>query len=243
MASPALVLIHGGSHAGDCWEPTVEALDARAPQTPVLAVDLPGRRQEPGDLASLTMEQCVASVVAQIDAAGLDEVVLVGHSMAGITMPGVATVLGADRCREMVFLSCCIPPEGDTVLATLGPIIRFIASHSPSRAGVAKPMAKPVARWMFCNGMTPEQRRFALSHLHPDAAGITSQRVTRAGLDRAIRRTWIELLRDRSLKPSMQQAFIDNLGGVDKVITLDTCHNAMISEPDALAAILLDRIG
>jgi len=39
----------------------------------------------------------------------------------------------------------------------------------------------------------------------------------------------------------VQREFIGNLGGVDEVIELDTCHNAMISEPVKLAEILLSR--
>ena len=49
-------------------------------------------------------------------------------------------------------------------------------------------------------------------------------------------------LRDKSLPPRQQRRFIENLGGVDEVIELDTCHNAMISMPDELAAILVGRL-
>ncbi len=44
MADVGIVLVHGGQHAGDCWEPTVTEIGLQAPGTPVLAVDLPGRR-------------------------------------------------------------------------------------------------------------------------------------------------------------------------------------------------------
>jgi hypothetical protein len=48
--------------------------------------------------------------------------------------------------------------------------------------------------------------------------------------------------RDHSLPPRKQRGFIGNLGGVEEVIELDTCHNAMISMPEELAAILLARL-
>ena len=50
MALPALVLVHGGRHAGDCWDLTVDEIHRLAPELTVLAVDLPGRRDKPGDL-------------------------------------------------------------------------------------------------------------------------------------------------------------------------------------------------
>lgn len=97
MALPALVLVHGGAHAGDCWDLTVDEIHRIAPEMTVLAVDLPGRRGKPGDLRTLTIADSVNSVVADIEELGLGEVVVVGHSMAGLTVPGVVTKLGAAR--------------------------------------------------------------------------------------------------------------------------------------------------
>ena len=243
MTTKGLVLVHGGSHAGDCWDPTVSALAEYAPDLPVLAVDLPGRRGQPGDLATLTIDQCVTGIIEQIDHAGFDEVVLVGHSMAGITMPGVAAALGPSRVKHLVFLSCCIPPEGGTVIDTLNGPLRALVGRAARAGGVSDPMPRAAARYFFCNAMTKDQREFALSHLHQDSASIGTQPVTRKDLSRGIPRTWILLLKDHSLRPKKQRWFIENLGGVDDVIELDTCHNAMISEPEALASILLATAG
>ena len=46
MALPALVLVHGGGFAADCWEPTVELIRSVEPELKVLTVDLPGRRNK-----------------------------------------------------------------------------------------------------------------------------------------------------------------------------------------------------
>jgi hypothetical protein len=50
MTLPGLVLVHGGQHAGDCWEPTVDEIHRQAPDLEVISLDLPGRRDKPGDL-------------------------------------------------------------------------------------------------------------------------------------------------------------------------------------------------
>jgi len=63
MPLPGLVLVHGGAHAADCWDLTVEELRRQAPDLPVLAVDLPGRAGKPADLASVSIGDCVESVV------------------------------------------------------------------------------------------------------------------------------------------------------------------------------------
>ena len=87
MTLPALVLVHGGAHAADCWDLTVDEIHRQAPELSVLAVDLPGRAGKPGELAALSIGDCVESVVADIEDAGLRDVVICGHSMAGVIRP------------------------------------------------------------------------------------------------------------------------------------------------------------
>jgi pimeloyl-ACP methyl ester carboxylesterase len=120
MALPALVLVHGGAHAADCWDLTVDELHRQAPELSVLAVDLPGRAGKPGELAALSIGDCVESVVADIGDAGLRDVVICGHSMAGVIVPSVVTKLGSPRAREMILAGAFVPPQGTSVLDTLG---------------------------------------------------------------------------------------------------------------------------
>jgi pimeloyl-ACP methyl ester carboxylesterase len=241
MASPALVLVHGGQHTGRCWQPTIDALARLAPATKVLAVDLPGRGSSPGDLATLTISQCVDSVVAQVERAGLDEVVLVGHSMAGLTVPGVAAELGPERVRRLVMVACCVPEQGRTIVDTLAGPFRVMAARAARSGKPAKPMPRALANVMFCNGMTREQKAFVHSQLCGEASSITAEAVDRRGLSAQIPRSWVIPLRDRSLRPVMQRRFIDNLGGVDDVVEIDACHDVMVSHPDELAAVLAAR--
>ena len=127
MALPALVLVHGGGHAADCWDPAIDEIHRCEPGLEVLAVDLPGRRSRPGDLRTLTIADWVQSVVRDIESAGLDEIVIAGHSLAGITIPGVAARLGPSRVRELVFAAAFVPPEGRTVTDTVGGLAGMIA--------------------------------------------------------------------------------------------------------------------
>ncbi|MDO8389856.1 MAG: alpha/beta hydrolase [Actinomycetota bacterium] len=239
---PTIVFVHGGQHTGVGWQATVDAIARQHPQVPTLAVDLPGRRDEPGDLATLTIDQCVQSVVRQIDAAGAERVVLVGHSMAGITLPGVATALGAERVAHMVYLACCVPPQGASVMSTLKPPMSWIAGLMSRFVKVSKPLPAAFARRMFANGMTAEQQRRVVRELVAESAVVTREPVDRSAMP-DLPTTWIVTLRDKALKPSLQREFIANLGNVREVLEIDTCHNAMLSEPEVLAAMVLARLG
>lgn len=241
MPQLTLVLVHGGQHTRACWDPTVAALLAMAPDVKVLPVNLPGHGDEPGDLATLTIAQCVDSVVAQTLAAKPERVILVGHSMAGITLPGVALKLGPALVRRLIFVACCVPPNGKTVLDTLQQPMAYLGKRAARRAPISSPLPPLIARWAFANGMTRSQQQHLLRSMCPESATITTEPVDRSGLP-PIPRDWILTLRDRAVRPGLQRRFIENLGGVENVVEIDACHDVMISHPEALARTLLTMV-
>jgi pimeloyl-ACP methyl ester carboxylesterase len=240
MALPDLVLVHGGEHAGDCWDLTVAAIRRAAPELRILAPSLPGHGRKPGSLATATIGEWVDSVVADIEDAGLGDVVIVGHSMAGVTVPGVVAKLGTPRVREMILATAFVPPQGGAIVDTLGGPLAWFARRA---ARIGKPMKVPelAARYAFCNGMTREQRRFTLSRLQPESARVPAEPVDRSGLPDEVPRTWILTTRDRALSVSSQRRSIEALGGVQTLIPVDACHEVMISHPEVLAHILIQR--
>ena len=240
MALPALVLVHGGQHAGDCWDPTIDEIHRQAPELTVLAVDLPGRRGKPGDLRAATIADWVDSVVSDIESAGIAEMVIVGHSMAGITVPGVVTKLGSSRVREMVLAAAFVPPDGSAVVDTLPGVLGRYARRYINKGGVAT-LPNTLALFAFCNGMTREQRRFNLERFYAEGPAVVVEKVDRDGMPEAVPRTWILTLRDRALPLSSQRRSIAALGGVQTVLPIDTCHNLMVSEPELLAEVLIER--
>jgi pimeloyl-ACP methyl ester carboxylesterase len=240
MTMPALVLVHGGAHAGDCWDLTVDELRKLAPELRVLAVDLPGRRGNPGDLWTLTIADWVNSVVADIEDAGLDDVVIVGHSMAGLTVPGIVTELGSSRVREMILAAACVPAEGAAMVDALsGPLA--LGARRSAKKGAPYEWPPLVPSFLFLNGVPRARRQFMAGRLCPDSSRITVEKVSRRGMPHEVPRTWILTLRDRTHSAKVQQASIEALGGVQTIIEMDTCHGLMVSEPEHLAEILVER--
>lgn len=239
MDLPDLVLVHGGAHAADCWDLTVAELACQEPKLRVIAVDLPGRGRNPADLSRVTVADWVDSVVTEVEDGLLGDVVVVGHSLGGLTVPGVVAKLGT-RVREMILATAFIPPQGSSVVDTLGGPLAPLARVG-ARISLFAAMPSAAARFAFWNGMSREQRRFALSRLYPESARVITECVDRSDLPAEVPRTWIMTLRDRALSPRQQRRCIDSLGGVDTLVCIDTCHDLMYSEPRQLAAILLER--
>jgi pimeloyl-ACP methyl ester carboxylesterase len=240
MIKPLIVFVHGGQHTKQCWQPTIDVINAKEPALQTLAVNLPGHGDEPGDLASLNIAQCVDAVVAKIQQQGAEQVMLVGHSMAGITIPGVAAKLGGARVHRMVYLACCIPPQGQRVIDTLHMPMNLVAGFAAKFTKVSKPLPNWFASWVFANGATQAQKQFTHSCLCNESPKVTVEPVDRGDYP-DLPATWILPLRDRAVNPALQRKFIQNIGGVDEVLEIDTCHNAMVSEPETVADIIMAR--
>lgn len=239
---PGLVLIHGGYHTARCWAPTVDELERQAPDVAVLAVDLPGRGSSPADLGSVTLASCVERVVELIEAAGLDVVVVVGHSLGGLTATAVAARLGANRVAGLVSIATIVPPEGaSTVQAIPWAPARWFISRLNRSGRARRPPSRALARLAFCNGMSQEQRELVYGQLCPEATNLFNEPAVRTGLPASVPHTWILTLRDRACPARYQRTYIRRLSRIDDVIEVDTCHDVMISRPATLAELLAER--
>ncbi|OBK75022.1 alpha/beta fold hydrolase [Mycobacterium sp. 1274761.0] len=247
MTLPSLVLVHGGGFAADCWEPTVDAIQRREPKLKVLAVDLPGRRNKAGDLITACIDEWVDSVVSDIENAALDDLVIVGHSLAGLTVPAVVTKLGSAQVREMILATAQVPANGSAIVDTFPGAQSWYARRAAKRKVQKGRSVRPgglptaLARFVFCNGMTPAQRRFTLARSCQESPSIMIETVDRSGMPDDVPRMWILTRRDRAVSMKIQHQCIAALGGVQKIIEIDTCHMVMVSEPERLAQILVDR--
>ena len=246
MAMPALVLVHGGGFAADCWEPTVDAIRRADPELKVLTVDLPGRRGKPGDLVTACIDEWVDSVVADIKSAEFDDnLVIVGHSLAGLTVPAIVAKLGSSRVREMILATAQVPANGSALVDTFPGALSWFARRTAKRnvqKGRSVGLPTALARFVLCNGMTPAQRRFTLARSCQESPSVMIEKVDRSGMPDDVPRTWILTQRDRSaVSMKIQHECIAALGGVQTLIEVDTCHMLMVSEPERLANILVER--
>lgn len=212
-----VVLVHGGSFAGSCWDLLLPHLDG-----PVLAVDLPGRGAHPADLDTVTLADASASVASDVDDAGFEEIVLVGHSLAGSTMPGVIGLLG-DRVRHAVFVACTVPEDGTSSFDTLDPDVQAGAIDF---------------RHAFGNDLDEAQWTWCQSRMVPEALKLVTDPVDLAPLRAwSGARTWVRPLQDAIVDPVRQLRFAGNVGDCP-IVDLDAGHMCMISAPAGLGEIV-----
>jgi len=90
-----------------------------------------------------------------------------------------AAKLGSTRVREFDLRGRVRAAAGQAIVDTLGGPLAWFARRG-ARSG--KPTAVPqfAARYAFCNGMTPQQRRLTLSRLYPESHGFPPSPSTEA---------------------------------------------------------------
>ena len=207
------VLVHGGGSTGRFWDRLVPLLDAAA-----LAVDLPGRNGRDTDLATLTVADEAASVVADIEAAGVtDPITLVAHSSGGLVVPGVVAAMG-ERITHVVLNAALVPPEGGRGVDCMKPAHRdgLIATVEQARVDgtvITLPGApsdpEPFRTAYGGDPLTDDQLGFMVDPLRcvPDTVNHYFQPVqwsTAAGVPV----TYVLNERDRPVKPDMQETMI-----------------------------------
>jgi pimeloyl-ACP methyl ester carboxylesterase len=234
-----IVLVHGGTFAASCWDLVLPHL-----RTPALAVDLPGRGSRPADLTTVTLDDFTAAVASDIDATGWDRTLLVGHSMAGITLPPVVG-LREDVLAGVVFVACTVPAHGQSCAEAMALEVTDDAAVRLEEPA-DEMTGEDRARRSFGNDLDDEQYAWMTDRmLGGEAFGVVAEPCDLSGLTDAVPRFWVRLGLDAIVVPAMQDAGIGNIGGAE-VIDLDAGHMAMVGRPVELAGILDDiaeRVG
>ncbi len=222
-------LVHGAWHGAWCWEPLVDELRRRG--IAGIAVDLPTE-----DPAVTTADY--ARLVDQALGASRDEVVLVGHSMGGLTLPVVA---GLRPVRRMVFV-CALVPQPDRSWDSVARAHRDLFS-----AGLARGQQTQE------DGSTTWDPAAAAEILYSDCAPA----VAAAAAARLRRQYWtptriaapftrwpdvesryVVCAEDRTLVPDGERRLARELLSVEPV-ELPGGHSPFLSRPAALADVVL----
>lgn len=231
------VLVHGGASTARFWDRLVPLLTADG--AAALAVDLPGRGDRPADLATLTVDDEVASVVADVHAAGVDDVVLVAHSSGGLVVPGVVAGLEG-RVRRIVLNAASVPPEGGTGLDCMKPSHRARIEQARD-AGLPMltpgPPPDPESLRESYGGapLDDETLAYVVDRIVPDTLHHYFQPV-RWSLAAGVPVTYVVNERDRAVPPALQDEMLARLPSPPDVVRLDTGHIPAVTMPRAFAA-------
>lgn len=222
-----VVFLHGAGTGAWVWERVINELSV-----PTIALEVPGRR------AGVTPEGCAEALAAEIDQQGIDSVVLVMHSLAGVLAPGLVARLGK-RVKRLVFLSAVIPPSGGSFVDALGFVNRLILSILFKFNPQGLKPSPEMIRAELCNDLNPQDSEEMIARFTPEMPGLYLTPVGKfSPLPNA---TYIKLLKDQSVSPAQQNSMLARLAQ-PVVRELETGHMAMLSAPAALAKLIMEEV-
>lgn len=112
------VLVHGAWGGGQSYDQTAE--DLRAAGHEVLVAQLTGLGSRSAELhPGITLTDHIDDVCGQVEQAGFDRFILVGHSYGGMVITGVAARLGA-RIDAIAYLDAFLPLDGESLWDVTG---------------------------------------------------------------------------------------------------------------------------
>ncbi len=229
------VLVHGGYHGGWCWSRVTPILWRGGHRVFTPTITGCGERSHLLD-KSLRLDTAIKDIVQVIEAEELNDVVLVGHSIGGIYIAGVADLI-PERIGRLVFLDSVLLDSGQTMLSFLPPdrqeALRKAAAQS---GGISAP--KPPAKLFGLGDEADEQWLDRRMTPHPWSTWtdpLDLKRPFGAGLPKH----YIECTKPEFPLVAASKAKLRAQPGDWKISSLATGHDAMVSAPEQLAALLL----
>jgi pimeloyl-ACP methyl ester carboxylesterase len=279
---PAFVFIHGAWNSAAAWHKFIPFLEARGYEA--RALDLPGaganarapssydRRpldaaafaSEPSPNASVTQEDRTRAVIALVENTRRQTgapIVLVGHSLGGLTVTAVAETI-PEQLHAVIYLCAYMVPPGmstNTIIqdpSMSGSLVRALIKADPKEVGAMRidwrsedSDYREQLRLAFASDVSPTDFALELTHMHcdePVQPFLTPSVMTAERFGR-VPRHYLGTLEDRAIPIAAQDVMISAvdiaMGNLTHAKTLATSHAPYLSQPDAVAETLLAIAG
>jgi len=231
------VLVHGAWHGGWCWRDVAREL--RRAGHDVYTPTMAGLGERAHLLtAEVGLSTFIDDVCAVIEHEELSDVVLVGHSFGGPVISGVADRL-RERLRHLVYLDALVVQNGQSALGILPPEVQQERSRTIDPEGLRMAVPPPEKFGLFA----PEQVAWAMRRLTPHPLNAYREPLTlKHPLGNGLPKTYIAVT-DPWYAPAAavrEWVKVQPDWGWREIAA---GHDAMLTSPLALAAMLMEIAG
>jgi pimeloyl-ACP methyl ester carboxylesterase len=230
------LLVHGGWHGGWCWERVAKILRGQGHQvlTPTnLGVGEKAHLYSP----AINLSTHVADIVNLIEMAGLDDLVLCGHSYGGMIVTGAADRV-AHRVRALVYLDAFLPEHGQSTFDLNTPaVVADRVAKAGDNGGHTLP---PVPAAVF--GVNAADRAMVDAKCTPQPFATLCERIKLTGAHKTIaKRMYIFATR---WQPTPFAETYARLQADPAWIThaVECGHDVMLDMPDRTAELLVEAM-
>ena len=227
VTQPTFILVHGAWHGAWCWHKLAPLLEAA------------GARVFTPDYSAQATLESACDLVAEIVERDPGSV-LVGHSLGGAVISRVAERLPS-RIRQLVYLAGYLLARGGNVAQVArGDVSSLLAPNMiPVESGVSCTLRPEVLRDAFYGSCSDADFEFARERLAPQPLKLLVSTLDVSDLKfGSVSRAYVETARDRAVSLDAQRRMQSALP-CSPVFTLDSDHSPFLSQPEALARILI----
>jgi pimeloyl-ACP methyl ester carboxylesterase len=229
------VLVHGGGHGGWCYQGVARIMRAQGQEVYTPTMTGLGEREHLLSPA-VDLDMHITDIVKVLQFEDLRDVILVGHSYGGMVITGVAD-RAADRIGHIVYLDAANPENGQSLVDLAGPLMEASRVSGRIVDGIEL-VLYPGTDPMNYFGLTdPQQIEWIKPKLTPHPWKCFEQKLilNNEAVMRKIPQTHIVCSFTLPFRD------VDALKNTSegRVWDVDTGHDLMISEPQAVAELLL----
>ena len=229
------VLVHGGGHGGWCYQYVARIMRKQGQEVYTPTMTGLGEREHLLSPA-VDLDMHITDIVKVLQFEDLRDVILVGHSYGGMVITGVAD-RAADRIGHIVYLDAANPENGQSLVDLAGPLMEASSVSGRIVVGIEL-VLYPGTDPMNYFGLTdPQQIEWIKPKLTPHPWKCFEQKLmlNNEAVMRKIPQTHIVCSFTLPFRD------VDALKNTSegRVWDVDTGHDLMISEPQAVADLLL----
>jgi pimeloyl-ACP methyl ester carboxylesterase len=223
------VLVHGAWHGGWCWARVARLL--REGGDEVFTPTLTGLGERAHLLApAVGLETHIQDVVGVLESEDLADVVLVGHSYAGLVVSAAAD-RAPGRGARIVYLDAVVAHDGQCLLDRLGEKSRATFEERARDEGEGWRLPTSVATGAYLGLEREEDIRWVLPRLTPHPMRTMRDPLRLSARFPQQPRTYLNCIGDRPFG----QAHSPQAEGIADHRELRTGHDAMVTAPEDVA--------
>jgi pimeloyl-ACP methyl ester carboxylesterase len=244
-SKPKIIMVHGSWHWGGCFQQVADRLAVAG--YPVATPDLTSHGYSSASYDSFKSIEEYAQPVEEILKSSSEKVVLVGHSMGGVTLTYLAEKY-PEKISKLIYLTAFMVPNGKKaldyiLLNTKIPAAKElfqVASQVNDGRGLKLDLdQRSLVKAAFYADCSDHDVDIAAKNVLPITSTVPDQTVSTVTAKRygRIPRVFIECTEDKAIPIETQRLMMKDLPGA-KVVSLKTSHSSFFSQPDAVAQLI-----
>lgn len=238
VSAQTIVLVHGAWVDGAAWDKVAPLLKAKGHE--VIIVELPGHGKDNTPANTLHLQTYVDAVKKAIG--NRKNVLLVGHSMAGMVISEVAEQIPA-QIKTLVYVGAFLPRNGENLLKLSGQdkdshLGKFLQVDQQNGTGSFTPEG---IRDVFAAQVPEADFQQLAARRRPEPLGPLGETVTLTDENFGkVDKAYVFTVNDKANSYSEQQQMVND-GHVNRFYALPSDHVPFLSMPDLMAAVLLQE--